>query len=80
MTDSSEIKRCVKDAVVAAIKARNLQLDKFQDPKLKEPTIDNIRYLHGSWKSGWEVLEEKTDWKLDLRDIEFRFAVSAALV
>lgn len=80
VTDPKEIKLCVKKALVAVIKARNLELKKFQDPTLEKPSIDNIKQLEGSWASGWKVGEQKVDWKLDLGDLEFRFAVSALLL
>jgi hypothetical protein len=79
VTDPQEIKRCVKRALVAVIKARNKELDRFQDPKFEELTIENIVNLQGTWEFGWRVVEQRTDWNFDLSDIDFRFAVSPSL-
>ncbi|QDS75628.1 hypothetical protein FKW77_006778 [Venturia effusa] len=67
-----EIKSSVKEALVAVIKARNLKLRKFQN--LEQPTIENLKHLEGSWATGWRIGEQKSDWKIDLQDLRFRFA------
>ncbi|KAE9978687.1 hypothetical protein EG328_001359 [Venturia inaequalis] len=75
VTDPQEIKFFVKEALVAVVKARNLELAKFQEPTLQQPTIDNIKYLEGSWESGWKVGDRGVDWRFDLRNVDFLFAV-----
>jgi hypothetical protein len=80
VTDPDQINLCVKEALVKVIKARNKELDRFQDPKHEEPTIANIKSLQGSWEFGWRVTQQEDNWNFDLSDVDFRFAVSHPLL